>query len=350
MKEHREEHSTATLTLDAFADLVGGRVSGDGSRTIDGICPVDDGRRGHIAFLASSRYVRFLSDCPADAFLVDEKLLSSLPAGAAAVVVSDSRAALRLGLLHFHPASPSVPAIHPTAVVGDDVVLGAGVDVAPYVVIGAGARLGDGVTVGAHCVIGAGSQVGERSRLHPHVVLYDNTVLGRDVVVHSGARLGSDGFGFVVVDGEHRRIPHAGRLVVEDGVEVGANSTIDRGSLGDTVIGAGVKIDNLVHVAHNVRIGARTMLAALVGIAGSTRIGRGTWFGGQSGVCNQAEVGDGVRVAVQTGITRDVPDGQAVSGFPGRPHREVLRRDALAAKLPDFVERLVRLEEAQGSG
>ena len=326
MNEHSER--VPGMTLDAFAKRVGGRVLGDGGVKVRGIGSVEDAAPDEIALLASTRYRERIGACAAGAWLVDEALVSALPAGASAVVVDDARAALRLGLPLFHPERPAEARVHQTAVIGSGVVLGAQVTLEPYVVIGPGVTIADGVHVGAHSVVGDGSRIGERSHLHPHVVLYAGTTVGRDVVIHSGARIGSDGFGF----------------------EIGANSTIDRGSLGDTVVGAGVKIDNLVHIAHNVRVGAHSMLAALVGIAGSTRIGRGAWLGGQSGVCNQAELGDGVRVAVQTGVTRDVPAGETVSGFPGRPHREVLRGDALVRRLPRFVKRLEVLERRAALG
>jgi UDP-3-O-[3-hydroxymyristoyl] glucosamine N-acyltransferase len=162
-------------------------------------------------------------------------------------------------------------------------------------VIGDDVVLGDGAVVGAHCVIGAGSSIGSRTRLHPHVVAYEGAVIGSDVVLHAGVRIGSDGFGYTAAEGGHLKMPQVGRAVVEDGAEIGANTTVDRGSLGDTIVGRDVKIDNLVQIAHNVRVGAGTLIAALVGIAGSTRIGRRAWLGGRASAINHLDIGDGVR-------------------------------------------------------
>ena len=196
--------------------------------------------------------------------------------------------------------------------------------------------------------IGSGTVVGDRSRLHPHVVAYDGTVIGRDVIIHSGARLGVDGFGYTWVDGHHAKMPQVGQCVIEDGVEIGANVTVDRGSLGDTRIGAGSKVDNLVHIAHNVRIGARSLLAALVGISGSTRVGKGVVMGGQSGIGNQASVGDGVTIGARSAVIGDVPAGTTVSGYPARPHREDLKRHANVSRIPKIHERLRKVERDVG--
>ena len=164
------------------------------------------------------------------------------------------------------------------------------------------------------------------------------------MVVHSGARLGADGFGYVQADGAHRKIPQLGRCVVGDDVEIGANTCVDRGSLGDTVVGDGVKLDNLVQVAHNVRLGAQSLMAALAGIAGSTRVGKGVWMGGQVGVVNHLEIGDGAQVAFGSILYKDLPAGETVSGHPARPHREELRSRAHTARLPKLVERVKVLE------
>jgi UDP-3-O-[3-hydroxymyristoyl] glucosamine N-acyltransferase len=191
-------------------------------------------------------------------------------------------------------------------------------------------------------VLGAGTTVGNRCTLHPHVVAYPGTEIGSDVILHSGVRVGSDGFGYTTVEGRHEKLPQVGRAVIRDGVEVGANTTIDRGSLGDTVVDEGAKIDNLVQVAHNVRVGAGSMLAALVGIAGSTRIGRGVWLGGRASAINHLEIGDGARVTFGSTVTRDVAPNETVSGYPARPHREELRKQAHLARLPELLERVRR--------
>jgi UDP-3-O-[3-hydroxymyristoyl] glucosamine N-acyltransferase len=336
---------SGSMTLGAIADLVGGRLQGDGDIEITGVAPVDEASDGQLAFLSSPRYVQYAAPCGGSAFLVSVELESELPPGAARVVVSEPYPALLALLRYFFPEPTWEPSVHPTAVLGPGVRLGSGVEIGPYAVLGEDVEVGDGCRIGAHCVLGDRTVLGERSRLFPHVVTYEGTRIGADVIVHSGARLGVDGFGYTYLDGRHEKMPQVGRCVIEDGVEIGANTAIDRGSLGDTRVGAGTKIDNLVHLAHNVRIGALSLLAAMVGIAGSTRVGKGVWLGGQVGVRNQVEIGDGARVAVQAGVSKDVPAGETVSGYPARPHREALRRDASVARIPALTKRLARVEK-----
>jgi UDP-3-O-[3-hydroxymyristoyl] glucosamine N-acyltransferase len=232
--------------------------------------------------------------------------------------------------------------------VEDDVELGAEVSVGPFAVIEAGAVLGDRVRIGPHSVVGAGSKLGVDTLLHPHVTLYPGTVLGERCIVHSGARLGSDGFGYAWTGTEHRKVPQVGGCRLGDDVEIGANTTIDRGSIGDTRVGQGTKIDNLVQLGHNVRVGERAILISQVGIAGSTTVGDGAVLGGQVGVGGHLEIGAGARVGAQAGVTGDVPAGETVSGYPARPHRLALRAQAVTLRLPEILRRLRRLERAHG--
>jgi len=332
------------LTLQSVAHRVGGRLEGVPNLVVTGVAPVDQAGPDQMAFLASKRYAKYLRGSRASAYLVGTELEGLLPTDAPRVVADDAHEALRKLLTHFHPEAPMPADVHPTAVVGRGARLGAGVRIEPYAVIGDGVALGDGTRVGAHCVLGARTTVGARTVLHPHVVAYPDSVIGADVILHAGVRVGSDGFGYTTVQGVHRKMPQVGRAVIEDGVEVGANSTIDRGSLGDTVVGRGVKIDNLVQIAHNVRVGAATMIAALVGIAGSTRIGRGAWFGGRACAANHLDIGDGARVTFGATVLRDVPSEETVSGYPARPHREQLRIQAHAGRVPKLADRIDRLE------
>jgi UDP-3-O-[3-hydroxymyristoyl] glucosamine N-acyltransferase len=336
------------LTLSEIAARVDGRVVGDTTFRSSGLRPVDEAGPTDLAFVASRKYLRLARTSTAGAFLVAEELADLLPDDRPRVVVPAPHQALHAILQHFHPPVPHVAEIHPTAVLGEGVELGKGVSIGPYAVLEPGVTVGAGTRIDAHVVLGRDTEVGPDCHIYPQVVVYPGTSLGARVVVHAGARLGSDGFGYTFADGAHRKIPQVGRCIIGDDVEIGANTTIDRGSLGDTVIGTGVKIDNLVQIAHNVKVGALSLMAALVGIAGSTRIGKGTWFGGQVGVIGHLEVGDGARLAVAAKVQRDVRPGETMSGNPARPHREELRRQAQLGRLHRLMSRVDALEEAVG--
>jgi UDP-3-O-[3-hydroxymyristoyl] glucosamine N-acyltransferase len=333
-----------SLTLEQVAELVGGRVEGDGALEVRGVAPVDEASPDELAFLAHKRYARYANRSAARGYLVSEAMLEAVPVGCSAVVSDDPYPALRTLLAELFPEETIPPGVHPTAVMGQGVELGVDVHIGAYAVLADGVRVGARSVVGAHSVVGRDVRIGARTCLHPHVVVYPRSVIGSDCILHAGARIGADGFGYTFVDGAHRKMPQVGRAVIEDGVEIGANSAVDRGSLGDTVVGAGTKIDNLVQIGHNVKIGALSLLAGLAGIAGSTRLGKRTWVGGQAGLINHLTVGDDARIAVAARVMRDVPAGETVSGYPARPHREDLRRQAHLGRLPKLAARVERLE------
>lgn len=332
-----------SFSADELARAVGGRLIGDGAVAVRAIAPLDRAEHSELSFLASPRYAALFARTRAGVVLVTPELADAPGAPSARIVVERPHDAL-VGLIpHFYASPPRAAGVHPSARLGRGVRLGRDVCVGPYVVVEDGAALGDRAWVDAHCVIGAGVEAGDDVRLHPGVTLYSGTRLGNRVIVHAGAQLGSDGFGYVFRGGAHERIPHVGRCVVEDDVEVGANTTIDRGSIDDTVIGAGTKIDNLVHVGHNVRVGRLCLLLAQVGIAGSAHIEDGVILAGQVGVGGHVTIGRGARVAGQAGVFGDVPAGESWSGYPARPHREALRAQAALFRLAGLMRKLERL-------
>jgi UDP-3-O-[3-hydroxymyristoyl] glucosamine N-acyltransferase len=333
----------SVLTAAAIAQLTGGRLHGDGDARVSSVAPLDRAVDGQLTFCGSARYAPLLAATRATVVLVAPDVADAATPARARVVVDRPHDSL-VGLLPRLYRMPSMrPGVHPSAVLGRGAVIGTDVSIGPFVHIGDGAVIGDRVALDAGVSIGAGVQVGGDSRLFPGVTVYSGAELGRRVAIHARAVIASDGFGYVWRDGRHEKIPHVGRCIVQDDVEIGAGTTIDRGSIDDTIIGAGTKIDNLVMIAHNVRIGRLCMIAAQAGIAGSVRIEDGVVIGGQAGFQGHHTIGKGARIGAQSGVFGDVPPGETWSGYPARPHRESLRTQAAVFRLAGMLKRIERL-------
>ena len=309
------------------------------------LAPLDRATPSDLSFLAAARYAPLYERTTAGTVLIAPEFADLATTAPARIIVERPHDAMLTVLPSLYRAPAREPGVHAAARLGRGVSLGADVTIGPYAVIGDGAVLGDRAWVDAHAVVGAGVTLGADAHLFPGATLYSGTVLGARVAVHAGARIGSDGFGYVFRNGVHDKIPHVGRCIIEDDVEIGANTTIDRGSIDDTVIGAGTKIDNLVHIAHNVRVGRLCLIMAQAGIAGSARIGDGVVIAGQAGLSGHVTIGDRARLAAQAGVFGDVPAGETWSGYPARPHRLSLRGSAAVLRLAEIIAKLERLVE-----
>ena len=331
--------ASAALTAAALAAAVGGSLEGDGTVEVTRVAALDLADGASLSFFSGRRYAAEAMATRAAAVLVTPDLAPRVTHVRARIVVDAPQEAMLIVLPLLHPERAPVAAVHASATIGK-------AELAADVVVGAGAVIADGARIGARSRIGAGVSIGEGATIgadcliHPNVSIYAHSVLGDRVIIHSGAVIGGDGFGYVFTRGAHQKIPHVGRAVLESDVEIGANTTIDRGSVGDTVVGAGTKIDNLVQVGHNVRIGRLCLIMSQSGISGSTRLGDGVVIAGQVGLVGHITVGDGARIGGQACVMGDVPAGETWSGYPARPHREALRTLAAAAKLPALLKSL----------
>lgn len=334
------------LTIAEVARIAEGDVEGDAALVIGGVKPLDEAGPGDLSFVAEPRYFPYIQASRAGALLVARGSDAPVPDGVAVVRVDDTRRALARLLPALYPEARPAPGVHPTAVIGAGAEVAASATVGAYAVIGAGTRVGERARIGAQVVVGERCVIDADAVIHPHATLYDGVSVGERCIIHSGARLGADGFGYVPEGGALRKVPQVGACRIEADVEIGANTTIDRGSIGDTVIGRGTKIDNLVQVGHNCRIGRSVIIVSQAGISGSTRVGDGAVLGGQSGFQGHITVGAGAKVGAQAGVIASVAPGETVSGYPARPHREAMRAQAGLFRLPELVKRVKELERA----
>ncbi|OLC05329.1 MAG: UDP-3-O-(3-hydroxymyristoyl)glucosamine N-acyltransferase [Gemmatimonadetes bacterium 13_1_40CM_4_69_8] len=340
----------ARLSAAEIAALTQGELVGPADVTVTGVAPIDRAGPDDLSFLASRRYLPYFQQSRAAVVLCKPDLAQESGGPRCRVIVRDPHVALLSVIPVLYPEPTWTAGVHPTVVIGRGALWDEPVAIGPYAVLGEGVRLGKNVRVGAACVLGNDVQVGDDVRIYPHVVCYSGTVIGNRVILHAGARLGSDGFGYVPGRGGElpRKVPQIGRCIIGDDVEIGANTTIDRGSVDDTVIGAGTKIDNLVQIGHNCRIGARCLIAGQAGIAGSTHVEDDVFLAGQAGLADHVTIGRGARVTVQGGVIGDIPPGATVSGYPARSHREFLRAQGALyrlAQIVDDLEALVRRKE-----
>jgi UDP-3-O-[3-hydroxymyristoyl] glucosamine N-acyltransferase len=328
-----------------IADLISGERSEGADPDITGVAPLDRAGPSDLSFLAHPKYLPYVDATKAGLILVSRDMEARCGDSVPRITVPDVHRALATLLPVLYPAEDAEPGVHPTAVIGQGTRLGDGVSVGPWVVIGRNNVIGDRVRIGPHTATGEDCVLADDVVLHGNVSLYPRVRVGERSILHTGVRAGVDGFGYALVEGKHVKIPQVGGCVIGADVEIGANTTIDRGSVGDTEIGDGVKIDNLVHIAHNVRIGDGSIIVAQVGVAGSTTIGKYVTLAGQAGIPGHLHIGDGATIAAQAGLFSDVPAGETWSGYPARPHRESLRMQAGVARLPELKKRVTRIEQ-----
>jgi UDP-3-O-[3-hydroxymyristoyl] glucosamine N-acyltransferase len=330
-------------TLAELAALVGGKILGDPQLLIKGVAGIKEAKKDEITFLSNPRYSKELAQTNAGAIIISPEIQTQ---NLAAIICDNPYLAFARILGFFYPPEKIIPAgVHATAIISPGAKLGDNVAIGPLVVIEEGAIVGSDTIIYPGTYIGQGSKIGSSSLLYANVSIREKVTIGNNAIIHSGAVIGSDGFGFVPNDGKNVKVPQVGNVVIEDNVEIGANVCIARGTLGDTIIGAGTKIDNLVQIAHNVKIGRNCIIVSQVGISGSTIVEDNVTIAGQAGVVGHVLVGKGSIVAARAGVTKDVMPKEIVSGFPAQPHQLAKRINAEMNRLPQLNQKVKELEK-----
>lgn len=334
------------MKLQDIADRLGCALEGDSAVEIVRVAGVQHAQPGDLTFLANQKYSSQLSSTRASAVIVGPDLTETPPSGCAVLRCANPYAAFARALGLFATSAPPPPGVDELSSVADDASIGEGASIGPFVVVGARASIGARTIVYPNAVIGAGVRIGDDCVIHSHCSLRDRVVIGHRVVLHDGVVVGSDGFGFARDDdGTHVKIPQQADVVIEDDVEIGANATIDRPAVGETRIGAGTKIDNLVHIAHGVSIGKRVLLAAQVGIAGSTVVEDDVMMAGQSGVGGHLRVGRGAKVGAKSAVLQSVDAEGFVTGHPAIDHNDWRKASVVYRQLPTLKKRVEELEQ-----
>lgn len=329
------------MKLKEIAEIVSGEIKGDPEVEIKGVSGITDATEGDITFLSDRRYLKECLHSGASCVIVKD-FIEDLEKPQ--IKVKNPYYAFALLLERFYPRQKEREGISPLAFVSEKAEIGSGVVIYPFVFVSEGVRIGDNTIVYPFAFVGRGVSIGSSCLIYPNVTLREGVKIGERVIIHAGAVIGSDGFGYVFEDGRHYKIPQVGGVIIGDDVEIGANVTIDRATTGNTVVGRGTKIDNLVQIGHNVIIGEDSIIVAQVGIGGSTTIGKNVTLGGQVGVSDHASIEDGTMIGAQSGVMGHVKRG-IYSGYPIMPHREWLKASALFARLPEILKRIKEIED-----
>ena len=331
-----------TFTATQIAETIHGEVIGDASVRLTGIAPADSARSGDLTFAEKATYLAAAEKSQASAILVTRDCTASAKV---LIRVENPRVAVAKLLPFFFPEDIEPPGVHPSAIIAPSATVDSTVHIGPNCVIG------DRVKLGARCVLLGGnhvrrdSQLGDDVVLHPNVVIYPKTRIGNRVIIHAGTVIGSDGYGYVFDEGRHRKMLQVGQVIIHDDVEIGANTAIDRGALGPTVIGQGTKIDNLVHVAHNVAFGRHCLIMGQCGFAGSTQLGDYCVIASQSGVAGHLKIGVQATVGAKSGVMRDIPEKGVVLGIPAYPDKQTKRQWVALQQLPDLIHQMRDLKK-----
>jgi len=332
------------ISINEIAGLIDGEVVGDGTTVIRKVAKIEEADDGDITFLANKKYYKFLETSNASAYIVDKTVKAG---GKNLIRVDHPYLAFLKVFQFFNPTQRDIrEGIHRSAVLGKECNLGKNLTIGACVFIGDTCEIGNNTIIYPHVYLGNKVKIGENVKIYPHVTIREDCSIGNNVIIHAGTVIGSDGFGYVFEKGNYIKIPQLGNVVIEDDVEIGANCAIDRATMGSTRIKKGAKLDNLIHLAHNVEIGENTAIAAQAGISGSTTIGKTVSIGGQAGLLGHIKIGNRVKIGAQAGVTKSFnEEGITISGYPARNHIIARKREACYNRLPEMFKKIKKLEK-----
>ena len=333
------------FTAKQIAEFIGGKVEGNEQAAVNTFAKIEEGQPGAISFLSNPKYTHYLYDTKSTIVLVNEDLELEQPVSTTLIRVKNAYEAVARLLQLYESMKPRKTGIDPLAFVSPKATIGSDVYIGAFACIGDGAVVGDGTQVYPHVVIGDGVKIGQQCLLYPNVTIYQGCQLGNGVTIHAGSVIGADGFGFAPNVEGYEKIPQIGIVVIEDNVEIGANTCIDRSTMGQTIIHRGVKLDNLIQVAHNCEIGENTVMSAQVGVAGSTKVGSWCMFGGQVGLAGHITVGDHVNLGAQSGVPSSLKANQTLIGTPPMEPTPYFKSQAIFRRLPDMYKELSALRK-----
>lgn len=334
-----------SFTAEQIAKVLNGTVDGDPNVSVSDFSKIEEGKAGTLTFLANPKYTSYIYETQASIVLVNNDFVAESPLKPTLIRCENAYAALAILMEMVDKQKPSKKGIEPMSSIHESVTLGEDVYVASFAYLGQGVRVGNNTKIYPHVYVGDGAIIGDNTILYSGVKVYSGCQIGNNCILHSGAVVGADGFGFAPqANGSYKKIPQLGNVIIEDDVEIGANTTIDRAVMDSTIVRKGVKLDNLIQLAHNVEVGENTVMAAQVGVSGSTKIGKQCMFGGQVGLGGHITVGDGANIGAQSGIISKVKPGAQILGAPAIPVNDFFRSSVIFPKLPEIYKQLAQLQ------